>query len=152
GQSLTFDVQGTDLLGHVGDPATSTACVDGWSTPVAADITLSALDKPASDFTDTATLTVSTALGVTVTGLPPGATYATTVTVTPVGHAAAATPVAGSAITGVSSAWPAVTMVSSTPVIDPSADNGALSVTIAGAYGNVPAGQTETLIAAGAVS
>jgi hypothetical protein len=194
GQSLSFDVQGTDVLGHVGDPATSDACVNGWSTPVAADVTLSALDKPASDFTDTATLTVSPVAGataaqafgsrsteftysvtsssgggpvtqvgnpgggpissptVTVTGLTPGVTYATAVTVTPVGHAAAATSVAGPAITGVTSDWPAITMVSSTPVLDPSADNGALSATIAGAYGNVPAGQAETLLASGAVS
>jgi hypothetical protein len=195
GQSLTFDVQGTDALGHVGDPATSNGCVNGWSIPVAADITLSALDKPAADFTDTATLSVTPVAGVTaaeafgsrstdftysvistagggqpvtqvgnpgggpitsptvtVTGLTPGATYATAVTVTPVGHAAATTPVAGSPITGVSSAWPTVSLVASTPVLDPSADTGALSATIAGAYGNVPAGQAESLVASGAVS
>jgi hypothetical protein len=194
GQDLSFDVQGTDVLGHVGDPAASNPCVNGWSTPVAADITLSAFDKQASDFTDTATLTVSTASGVTaaeafgsrdteftysvtstsggqpvtqvgnpsggpissptvtVTGLTPGATYATTVTVTPVGHAAAATPVSGSAITGVSSAWPAVSLVSSTTVLDPSANTGTLSATIAGAYGNIPAGQAVSLSASGAVS
>jgi hypothetical protein len=194
GQDLTFEVQGTDVLGHAGDPATSNACVNGWSTPVAADITLSALDKPAPDFTDTATLTVTTASGVTaaeafgsrntdftysvtstsggqpvtqvgnpsggpissptvtVTGLTPGATYDTMVTVTPVGHGSAATPVSGSAITGVSSAWPAVSLVSSTTVLDPSANTGTLSATVAGAYGNIPAGQAVALSASGAVS
>jgi hypothetical protein len=42
--------------------------------------------------------------------------------------------------------------VSSTAVLDPSADTGSLSATISGAYGNVPAGQGEALQASGSVS
>jgi hypothetical protein len=52
----------------------------------------------------------------------------------------------------VSSAWPAVSLVSSTTVLDPSANTGTLSATVAGAYGNIPAGQAVALSASGAVS
>ena len=195
GQSLQFEVQGTDILGHVGDPATSNGCADGWAIPVASDISLSALDRQAGDFTDTATLAVAPVPGVsaaeaygsvsteftfavtnmannsqavtqvgnpsggpissptmTVTGLIPGVTYSASVTVTPVGHPEAATTLPAQPITGVTSAWPAIGLVSSTPVLDPSADTGSLSATISGAYGNVPAGQTEALEASGSVS
>jgi hypothetical protein len=195
GQPLQFEVQGTDILGHVGDPATSSGCADGWAIPVASDISLSAFDRQAGDFTDTATLTVAPVPGVsaaeaygsvsteftfavtnmanssqavtqvgnpsggpvgsptvTVTGLIPGVTYSASVTVTPVGHPAAATTVPAQPITGVTSAWPSIGLVSSTAVLDPSADTGSLSATISGAYGNVPAGQTEALEASGSVS
>ncbi len=195
GQPLQFEVQGTDILGHVGDPATSSGCADGWAIPVASDISLSAFDRQAGDFTDTATLTVAPVPGVsaaeaygslstqytfvvtntannsqvvnqvgnpgggpigsptmTVTGLIPGETYSASVTVTPVGHPSAATTVPAQLISGVTSSWPSMALVSSTTVLDPSADTGSLSATIAGAYGNVPAGQSEALQASGSVS
>ena len=195
GQPLQFEVQGTDILGHVGDPATSSGCADGWAIPVASDISLSAFDRQAGDFTDTATLTVAPVPGVsaaeaygslntqytfvvtntangsqvvtqvgnpgggpvgsstmTVTGLIPGVTYSASVTVTPVGHPSAATTIPAQLISGVTSSWPSMALVSSTAVLDPSADTGSLSATIAGAYGNVPAGQGEALQASGSVS
>jgi hypothetical protein len=195
GQPLQFEVQGTDILGHVGDPATSSGCADGWAIPVASDISLSAFDRQAGDFTDTATLTVAPVPGVsaaeaygslstqytfvvtntadssqvvnqvgnpgggpigsptmTVTGLIPGVTYSASVTVTPVGHPSAATTVPAQFISGVTSSWPSMALVSSTAVLDPSADTGSLSATISGAYGNVPAGQSEALQASGSVS
>jgi Fibronectin type III domain len=195
GRPLQFEVQGTDILGHVGDPATSSGCADGWAIPVASDISLSASESQAGDFTDTATLTVAPVPGVsaaeaygslstqytfvvtntadssqivnqvgnpgggpigsptmTVTGLIPGVTYSASVTVTPVGHPSAATTVPAEPISGVTSSWPSMALVSSTAVLDPSADTGSLSATIAGAYGNVPAGQSEALQASGSVS
>ena len=195
GQALNFEVQGTDVLGHVGDPATANACVTGWALPSASSITFSASNAQAADFTDTATLSVAPAAGVsaaqafgslnteftyglanitnpaqrpvqvgnsgggptgsptaTFTGVIPGDSYSATVIVTPVGHPSAATTLPAQSISGVSSAWPAISLASAAPVLDPSADTGALNVTLGGAFANVPSGQAIVLSASGSIS
>ncbi len=195
GQSLNFEVQGTDVLGHVGDPATATGCVTGWALPSVSDISFSASNAQAPDFTDTATLAVSPVAGVSAaqafgslnteftyvvtnttnpgqhptqlgnssggpTGSPsatfseltPGDTYSATVIVTPVGHPAAAATLPAQIISGVSSAWPAISLTSAVPVLDPSADTGALTVTLASPFANIPSGQSVALSASGSIS
>ena len=123
GDSLSFSVQGVLDSGLTGNPTSDGSCTEAWRPPNPADISLAGSGRPNGQ-TLTATLQVSTgstspveafgsqntefvyhvggitkgptsALTVTVPGLPAGVPYTPTVSVYPAGEATAAVTVTG---------------------------------------------------------
>lgn len=179
GASLEFTVQPIGANGLLGDPSPPSSCVEGWESPDASAITLDAAEPSARPGNTTATLTVTPTPGLTnvaiygsdttdfvfsvggqtqgpttsphatFSGLQPGGSYPTKVTVYPAGFPQGAVVVDGP-ILAPTVPWPSDLAMSVAAHIQ-SFLAGSVTATITDAYGDVPAGVSVSVQASGSI-